>query len=275
MMLNTIKKLLIALFIIGGTASAFAAASTPAVEVSRERNDSLTHAYSVILASYLLADLPVDSIGRQDFISGFADALMPHKSRNYYYGLLNGIAARDKLMSMDKLGLSLNDTVVVREVASSLSAGKAGDMTLEQANGVINAYLASMMEADTVSVESQKAFITQVVKTHKVTEVLPTGVVIIALNETNGRQCVDGNTIMMSYKGSLSDGTVFDETSEPIEVKIGNLVPGFNQGLMHMTEGSTYRLVIPAAEAYGKKGISGVIPGNAALDFVVTINKIL
>ncbi|MDE5647858.1 MAG: FKBP-type peptidyl-prolyl cis-trans isomerase [Muribaculaceae bacterium] len=75
----------------------------------------------------------------------------------------------------------------------------------------------------------------------------------------------------VSYEGRLSDGTVFDTTETPIAMTVGTLVPGFNQGLMKMRPGGTYRLVIPAEMGYGREGIPGVIPGNAALDFTVTL----
>ena len=64
-------------------------------------------------------------------------------------------------------------------------------------------------------------------------------------------------TVTLHYKGTLSDGTVFDnsnEREEPMSVTLGGgkLIPGFESGLQGMTAGETKTFTIPADEAYGQ-----------------------
>lgn len=69
------------------------------------------------------------------------------------------------------------------------------------------------------------------------------------------RQAVTGDTVNVHYKGTLADGTEFDNSAErgPISVTIGggNVIPGFEQALLGMAAGETKSIVLPAEEAYG------------------------
>jgi peptidylprolyl isomerase len=66
-----------------------------------------------------------------------------------------------------------------------------------------------------------------------------------------------GCTVKVHYTGSVDDGTVFDssEQGEPLEFTIGNgeLIPGFEQGVIGMEVGETKTVKIPATEAYGSR----------------------
>ncbi|RJQ16999.1 peptidylprolyl isomerase [Candidatus Woesearchaeota archaeon] len=65
-----------------------------------------------------------------------------------------------------------------------------------------------------------------------------------------------GNTVTVHYTGSLDDGTVFDsseEHDEPLTVTIGEgqVIPGFEDGLIGMKQGDEKDIVIEAKDAYG------------------------
>lgn len=81
-----------------------------------------------------------------------------------------------------------------------------------------------------------------------------------------------GQPVMVTYEGRLTDGTLFDSSAQPVPMVVGQLIPGFNEGLLLMNKGGRYRLRIPAELGYGAAGAGGgVIPPNAELDFVVTL----
>lgn len=65
-----------------------------------------------------------------------------------------------------------------------------------------------------------------------------------------------GNTVAVHYKGTLSDGSVFDssEGREPLEFVVGSgqVIPGFDQAVASMAVGETKTVHIPCAEAYGE-----------------------
>lgn len=65
----------------------------------------------------------------------------------------------------------------------------------------------------------------------------------------------DGDTIKVHYTGRFDDGTVFDssENGEPLQFTVGagNVIKGFDQGVVGMDINETRTLNIPAADAYG------------------------
>lgn len=67
-----------------------------------------------------------------------------------------------------------------------------------------------------------------------------------------------GDVVKVNYVGKLEDGSIFDsslvEGREPLTVKLGegNLIPGFEGGLMEMSEGDKKTITIEAENAYGE-----------------------
>lgn len=72
----------------------------------------------------------------------------------------------------------------------------------------------------------------------------------------------EGNTVRVHYTGTLDDGTVFDSSvgGDPLEFTIGQgqMIPGFERGVVGMEEGETRTLVIAADQAYGVHRPDGV-----------------
>ena len=68
-------------------------------------------------------------------------------------------------------------------------------------------------------------------------------------------QAKEGDTVRISYTGTLTDGTVFDtsEGRDPLEFTIGSgqIIPGLDQAMPGMEVGETKRVEIGVMEAYG------------------------
>ncbi|MGH7241064.1 MAG: FKBP-type peptidyl-prolyl cis-trans isomerase [Candidatus Saccharimonadales bacterium] len=94
-----------------------------------------------------------------------------------------------------------------------------------------------------------------------------------------GATLKSGDCVQVKYYGTLaSDGTKFDEnftqpTAFQFQLGQGNVIQGWDQGLVGAKVGGTRRLVIPANLAYGNQA-AGSIPANSALVFVVKILKV-
>lgn len=91
-----------------------------------------------------------------------------------------------------------------------------------------------------------------------------------------GEQPQKGNTVKVHYKGELLDGTVFDSSfkrNQPIEfsIGVGQVIPGWDEGIALLTKGAKATLIIPSDLAYGSAGAGGVIPPNAILKFEVEL----
>lgn len=94
-----------------------------------------------------------------------------------------------------------------------------------------------------------------------------------------GAAAKSGDTVSVTYTGYLTDGTVFDsnvESGTPFEVQlgVGQVIPGWDEGLIGMQPGGQRLLVIPSDLAYGSTGAGEVIPANATLTFEVTLLEI-
>lgn len=100
---------------------------------------------------------------------------------------------------------------------------------------------------------------------------LPSGLQIKDIKIGTGPQAKPGSTVSMRYIGKLQNGKVFDKNTggSPFSFKLGKgeVIKGWDEGIKGMAAGGERLLVVPAALAYGKKGMRPDIPGNATLTF--------
>ena len=94
--------------------------------------------------------------------------------------------------------------------------------------------------------------------------------------EGTGLSPSKGSKVSVHYKGSLIDGTVFDSSyqrNEPIEfsVGIGQVIKGWDEGIMLLKKGASARFVIPSDLGYGAQGAGANIPPNSTLIFDVEL----
>ena len=81
------------------------------------------------------------------------------------------------------------------------------------------------------------------------------------------------STVVVDYRGTLADGTVFDE-AKGARFALADVIDGFRTGIDGMHVGETKTLVVPPDEGYGAAGAPPTIPPNATLTFVVTLRGV-
>lgn len=84
------------------------------------------------------------------------------------------------------------------------------------------------------------------------------------------------DTVWVRYKGTLLDGTVFDEVAadaDPIRLTLNRVVPGWTEGLQLIGEGGKIDLYLPSELGYGEQGNQAIGP-NSVLTFNVELTKV-
>lgn len=96
----------------------------------------------------------------------------------------------------------------------------------------------------------------------------------------NGAEALPGKTVKVHYIGRLVDGKEFDtscqEGREAFEFTLGQgqVIQGWDSGVLGMKVGGQRRLIIPARYAYGANSPSPDIPANSALIFDVELMEV-
>lgn len=103
----------------------------------------------------------------------------------------------------------------------------------------------------------------------------PQGLQVQDLVVGTGAEAKAGESITVDYEGTLTDGTVFDSskthgTPFTFVLGAGQVIQGWDQGVLGMKVGGKRKLVIPPELAYGSKG-QGPIPPNATLSFTIDL----
>jgi hypothetical protein len=108
-----------------------------------------------------------------------------------------------------------------------------------------------------------------------------TGGLLVDTTETGrGAGAANDQILDMEYAGYLTDGTLFDSSANAgrtpfqFELGVGQVIPGWDQGLVGMKIGESRTLIIPASLAYGSQG-QGSVPPNATLIFETTLLNII
>ena len=127
---------------------------------------------------------------------------------------------------------------------------------------------------DTNKVEQDKFF--EDVKKIAGVESSETGLCYLIKEPGNDVKPGPQDTVLVRYKGSLLNGTVFDEvpaSEEPIRLTLDRVIPGWTEGLQLIGEGGKAVLYIPSELGYGSRG-SGSIEPNSTLVFDVELVKV-
>ena len=94
------------------------------------------------------------------------------------------------------------------------------------------------------------------------------------LKDATGRKPTRDDVVRVNYEGKLLNGKVFDSSiarNEPAEFPLGQVIPGWTEGVQLMSVGAKYRFFIPASLAYGEHGAGDAVPPHSTLIFDVEL----
>ena len=155
---------------------------------------------------------------------------------------------------------------------------KEKKMSYDEAKKVVQDFFTELeANAGAMNEELGKKFLEQNAQQEGV-KVTESGLQYLVLKEGNGVKPGPEDAVTVHYTGRLIDGTVFDssvERGEPATFAVGQVIPGWVEGLQLMSEGAAWRLFIPSNLAYGPHG-TGPIQPNSTLIFdeqLIKVNK--
>ena len=105
----------------------------------------------------------------------------------------------------------------------------------------------------------------------------PSGLQYEIIEEGNGDKPHAESVVRVHYIGTFTDGRVFDSSyeEEGAYIPLDMVIPGWAEGVMLMSVGSIYRIIIPSHLAYGREGIQGIIPPYTPLIFMVELLEVM
>ena len=192
---------------------------------------------------------------------------------------------------MDKLsyalGLSMGGNLIgsgirkleINDFADGLKAiyeGAEQKMSFDEAKQIVTEFFTNLEKQ---TAEDNERLGREYLEKNKETEgvkVTASGLQYQVVKEGDGAQPGPNDVVTVHYTGRLIDGTVFDssvERGEPATFAVGQVIPGWVEGLQMMNEGSAWRFFIPSELAYGSHG-TGPIQPNSTLIFDVELIKV-
>ena len=150
--------------------------------------------------------------------------------------------------------------------------GAQFDVDPNQMNQIFNAFVAKKNNYKAaVNAAEGKAFLAKNAKRADV-DTTASGLQYTIIAEGAGEKITPMDTVWVNYKGTLIDGTVFDE-NDSTQFVANRVIRGWTEGLGLLGEGGKATLYIPADLAYGSRGNRGIEP-NSTLIFDVEVLKV-
>lgn len=154
--------------------------------------------------------------------------------------------------------------------------GAEKQMSYDEAKRVVTDFFTRLEQSGAEENERLgKEFLAENAKQEGV-QVTASGLQYQIVKEGTGAKPGPNDVVTVHYTGKLIDGTVFDssvERGEPATFAVGQVIPGWVEGLQLMSEGSAWRLFIPSELAYGKHGTGPIKPGSTLI-FDVQLIKV-
>lgn len=131
----------------------------------------------------------------------------------------------------------------------------------------------------TSSVFSEEESTTNTNGSNKIKEETDLKIDMVFVPELCDVKSKSGDVLTMHYTGTLQDGSKFDSSLDrdqpfTFQLGVGQVIKGWDQGLVDMCVGEKRKLIIPSALAYGERGAGNVIPRGATLNFEVELINI-
>lgn len=170
---------------------------------------------------------------------------------------------------------TINSSLVTRAI-NDVMGGKPTLFDEPTANSCMNDYMSKIQsEKSKPRMDSGVTFLAKN-KLRPEVKTTASGLQYEVIKEGSGEKPTAKDSVTCHYKGTLLNGTVFDNSydrGQPITFPLGGVIPGWTEGLQLMSVGSKYKFYIPYSLAYGAFDY-GPIPGGSTLTFEVELLEV-
>jgi len=192
----------------------------------------------------------------------------PKDRISYSYGVDTGT-------KMKNISVGVDLDLFIKGVKDGLSGKKPlmTDQEIRDTLMVIQKEIAAKSEEEKKALgqrnkEEGEAFLAENKKKEGVIT-LPSGLQYKVLKEGTGKTPTDTDWVRVYFRGTLTDGTVFEDTyksfGQPVALAVKGMFPGWAEALKLMKEGAKWQLFIPSDLALGERGGGTLIGPNATL----------
>ncbi|HUP13246.1 MAG TPA: FKBP-type peptidyl-prolyl cis-trans isomerase, partial [Niastella sp.] len=169
----------------------------------------------------------------------------------------------------------LNGAIVAKAI-NDIGSNKKPLLTDAEANECMMRYINQAQQAKSgPNIAKGEAFLATN-KGKAGVKTTPSGLQYEVITQGTGPMPTANDTVVCHYRGTLIDGTEFDNSykrGEPITFPVGGVIRGWTEALQLMPVGSKYKLYIPQQLAYGPNDYDK-IPGGSVLIFDVELLEV-
>ena len=184
----------------------------------------------------------------------------------------NNFAADLSELDMAQMKKGMQDFLTADGNPYDADFGAQFDVDPNKMGEVLNAFLSKKQSYKAaLNIVKEKEFLAKNAKKENV-DTTASGLQYTIISEGAAEKVAPQDTVWVNYKGTLLDGTVFDE-NENTQFVANRVIRGWTEGLGLLGEGGKAILYIPADLAYGERGNRGIEP-NATLIFDVEVLKV-
>jgi len=170
---------------------------------------------------------------------------------------------------------SINSTMVVKAIEDILS-GKKSLLDDASANACMNLYMGrAQQQKSKPAIDEGKAFMEKN-KSKSGVKITASGLQYEVISEGTGEKPTAADSVTCNYIGTFLNGKEFDNSykrGEPATFPLGNVIPGWTEGLQLMHTGAKYKFYVPYNIGYGPSDYNG-IPGGSTLVFEVELLQV-
>lgn len=283
------------LLIVAAAIVAFGSCNKGGIPKGNPETDLDTLSYELGVANsqgvkmYIANQLGVDTAYMDEFYKGFAAAAQAGNDKKlaaYYAGVQIGQQVGTQVYSAansELFGSDSTKTINLTQLVAGFIEGAKGEpiINLEQIKRELTKRVEAYKDQNLTKTygENKKksdAFIAQKAKEADVKK-LPGGTLYKVISEGKGPVPAPTNKVQVIYEGKTIDGNVFDSSEKnnggkPTEVMLNQVVPGWQEALSIMPEGSEWELYIPYDQAYGNRDMGTIKPYSALIFKIKLVN---